>query len=637
MTLLRPPCALPGSLMLAALLLLTATWLYWPGTVGPDLLDDRTSVMVGGDLAANPDEVMDFIFGDKSGKLGRSVSMTTFALEKLYLNEGMAGSKRINILLHAVNAALFMLVCGLLFRFRAVPGYHWLAVLLGGIWLLHPLQVSSVLYVVQRMAMMSTFFMLLTTLAYVRWRLALMAGRGGAPGFVPVPLLLVLGLLAKENAVVIVPVLLMVEVLWFRFEGEDGRPLPWLRAVCWTLIIAGGVGLAAYYLLFQESLAGAFRRRQFTLEERALTQLRILWDYVGQWFWPQIQRMGLYHDDFLLSRSLLEPVSTAWALGAWLAVLAACVALSRWRAGGLIALGIAWYLLGHSVESSVLPLELYFEHRNYFPAMGLVLAVGGLYAAIVTRWPEPASPLLVIMGFVIVFLAGLASSQVQVWSNRQLLTLYHLNGHPHSFRANADMAVEMARTGEIDAARRYSLRAHEASSAPAAKGESHGDYQLRNLALACIARSPVPGQELQVLGTDNPRRPFSEVNTLLTLVKMVQAGDCDNSFAGAALADRMAEIFLVHDYRGLASRNVYYALALLENALRRYDNAYAYTERYLSISPYSVKALLMHLHFSTALGKQDEAERVIAQLQKMDAKGMISVADRKTLSLYTKD
>lgn len=634
---LQSPYALPGSLLLAWVFLLAATWLYWPGTAGPDLLDDRTSVMVGGDLAANPDEVMDFIFGDKSGKFGRSVSMATFALEKLYLNQGMAGSKKINILLHGLNAALFMLVCGLLFRFRRVPGYQWLAVLLGGIWLMHPLHVSSVLYVVQRMAMMSTLFMLLTTLAYVRWRLALVAGRGGAPGFLPVPALLLLGLLAKENAVVIVPVLLLLEVLWFRFEGENGRPLPWLRRVCWTLIVVGGAGLVAYYLLFQESLAGAFRRRQFTLEERILTQLRILWDYVGQWFWPEVQRMGLYHDDFPLSRSLFDPFSTAWALGAWLAVLATCVALARWRTGAFIAFGVAWYLLGHSVESTVLPLELYFEHRNYFPAMGLMLCAGGLYAAIVTRWPEPAAPLLVILGFVVVVLAGLASSQVQVWSNRQLLTLYHLNGHPHSFRANTDMATEMARIGEIDAARRYSLRAHEASSAPAAKGESYGDYQLRNLALACIARSAVPERDILALGTANPMRPFGEVNTLLTLVRMVQAGECDDTVARADLADRMAQIFLVENYRQLGSKNVFYALALLENALQRYDKAYAYTERYLSLAPYNVKVLLMHLHFSTALGMQDEAERVIARLRTMDARGMMSVADRKTLSLYTED
>ncbi|MGB1142044.1 MAG: hypothetical protein ACPG1A_14165, partial [Halioglobus sp.] len=142
-----------GSLAAGLILLFLSTWLYWPGVTGPDLLDDRTSVMVGGDLSANPDEILDFILGDRSGLLGRSVSMTTFAVEKLYLNEGMAGSKKVNIVLHAANAALLMLLCGLLFRHQSVARYQWLAVVLGGIWLLHPLLVSSVLYVVQRMAM----------------------------------------------------------------------------------------------------------------------------------------------------------------------------------------------------------------------------------------------------------------------------------------------------------------------------------------------------------------------------------------------------------------------------------------------------------------------------------------------------
>jgi hypothetical protein len=617
-------------------LLAVGAWLYWPGTVGPDLLDDRTSVMVGGDLVANPDEVVDFIFGDKSGLLGRSVSMTTFALEKLYLDQGMAGSKKVNIILHVVNAALFMLLCGQLFRFQQVRGYHWLAVLSGGLWLLHPLLVSSVLYVVQRMAMMSTFFMLLAALAYVRWRLAFMADKVAYPWALLVVAMLVLGMLAKENAIVIVPILLMLEVLWFRFEGHKGQPLTWLKFASLGLILLGAASLLAYYLLFYDSLAAAFHNRQFTLHERELTQLRILWDYIGQWFWPELGRMGLYHDDFPLSRSMCDPATTAWAFAAWVFVFVVCLVISRWRDGRLIAFGVAWFVLAHFVESTVLPLELYFEHRNYFPAMGLVLILAGFYVAMVRRWPETAPPLLVILGFGAVLVAGLASSQVQVWSNRQLLTLYHLNGHPDSFRANTDMAVELAELGEIEAAWRYSKKAHVGASLPAAKGETWGDYQLRDIALACIAGAHVPARQIEELGTVTPRRPFGTVNTLVTLVRMIQDGRCA-SIDTLHFADRMAAIFLVDDYQHLGKPRIFSSLAVLENALQRYDNAYAYTERYLSISPYSVKVLLMHLHFSTALGKQDEAERVIAQLRRMDAKGMISVADRKTLSLYTTD
>lgn len=620
-------------ILAGGLLFALGAWLYWPGISGPDLLDDRSSVMVGGDLGANPDEVLDFILGDTSGLLGRYVSMSTFALEKLYLDGGMAGSKKVNIVLHLVNAALFMLLAGLLFRHERIRGYRWLALLLGSVWLLHPLQVSSVLYVVQRMAMLSTFFMLLTLLAYVRWRLNVIAGQGNARAFAWVPVLLVVGMFAKENAIVVVPVLVMLEVLWFRFKGEGGTELRWLRKLSYGLIVVGAAALTLFYVWYHEALVSSYRGRQFTLEERMLTQGRILWDYVGQWFWPQVSRMGLYHDDFPLSRSLTDPVTTAYALLAWVAVGVASVVLLRWRDGALIVFGVCWFLLGHAVESTVIPLELYFEHRNYFPAMGLMLMVGGVYGAVVRRWPEPAAPLLLILGFTSIVCAGLASSQVQVWSHRQLLTLHHLNGHPGSFRANVDMAAEMAELGQIEAARRYSLRAHEAASAPAAQGERWGDYQVRDIALACIAGAEVSQQQLAELGTVHPSRPFSSVNTVLTLVRMIQAGEC-TSVDTLQFADRMAEIFLVDDFRHVGSMKIFSALAVLENALRRYDKAYAYMERYLAFSPRDPQGLLMKLHFAVALGKTAEADALVAQLVQMDAQGLLTVGQGKTLALY---
>ena len=206
-------------MLLVLIVLLLGLWIYWPGSSGPDLLDDRSSVMVIADLQSRPELALDYVFGDKSGLLGRSVSMASFVLEKRYLDGGIAGNKKVNIILHLLNGGLVIWLLWLLFRFIDVPGYRWLAVVLGAIWLLHPLLVSTVLYVVQRMAMLSTFFMLLASISYVYWRLALMSGRSGVLRFLPVPFFLVIGLLAKENAVVLVPILLLLEVLWFRCKN----------------------------------------------------------------------------------------------------------------------------------------------------------------------------------------------------------------------------------------------------------------------------------------------------------------------------------------------------------------------------------------------------------------------------------
>ena len=152
-----------GALLLCGLLLALTAWIYWPGIKGPQLLDDRSSVLVIEDLRSKPELSLDFLFGNRSGLLGRSVAMASFVLEKLYLDEGIGGSKKVNIVLHLLNGVLVIWLFWLLFRFLQVTGYRWLAVMLGAIWLLHPLLVSTVLYTVQRMAMLSTLFMLLSS------------------------------------------------------------------------------------------------------------------------------------------------------------------------------------------------------------------------------------------------------------------------------------------------------------------------------------------------------------------------------------------------------------------------------------------------------------------------------------------
>lgn len=617
-----------GASLLAAVVLLCAVWLYWPGITGPTLLDDRSSVLVIGDLKNHPERAFDYIFGDKSGYLGRSVSMTSFVLEKMYLDQGPVGGKKVNIFLHAVNGALVIWLFWLLFRYQQVPGYRLLSVLLGALWLLHPLLVSSVLYIVQRMAMLATGFMLLASISYVYWRQGVIAGKRSALRFLPVPVFFLLALFSKENAIVLVPVLLLLELWWFEFAGQGGSTLKWLRSLTLGLIGSGAAVLGAILLFRWDALAARFYKRPFTLEERLLTQSRAVWDYVGQWLHPQVARMGLYHDDYVISKSVFDPAITAWAIAGWLLLVLVCGVLLRWRSGRWIVFGIAWFVVGHSVESTVLTLELYFEHRNYYPTIGLALAVGGVFAAVVRRWPEPKAPLLAVLGVGALLLSLLTSSQVQIWSNRSLLNLAHLNAHPASPRANIDMATELAGVGEVAAAYRYSRAAYENNPQ-----ERSGDFEVRNLALSCIAGAPPAPGMIEQLGAQDPKRPLSSVTTLLTLVRLLQDNRCPH-IDRIRFADRLAELYLVDDFKRKASPKIYSNLAVLENALQRYDNAYAYAEQFLALSPNNTRGLLMKLHFATALGKAEAASDVIATLQALDAEGKLTVGQQQTLAIY---
>jgi hypothetical protein len=380
--------------------------------------------------------------------------MASFVLEKLYLDGELATSKRVNILLHLFNGALVMWLLGLLFRHLGTPGYRALAVVLGAIWLLAPLYVSTVLYVVQRMAMLSTTFMLCAVICYGYWREQLARGHLSIAQLILLGLFVLLAVFAKENAVVIVPALLLLEALWFQFADAQEGTIRWLQRTTLGLIAVGGIAVLGYVVLDYQQLAAAFRHRYFTLDERLLTQTRILWDYLGQFYWPDVLRMGLYHDDVIVSTALDQPPATQYALLAWLGVLLAAALLLCWQWGRYFVLGIAWFIVSHSIEASVFSLELYFEHRNYFPGVGLVLLLGVAFAALVKLWPQVKAPLLVYLACYALWLASLTGSQVQIWSSHPLLILNHLNAHPDSYRANADMAVQMANVGEYEAAQK---------------------------------------------------------------------------------------------------------------------------------------------------------------------------------------
>ncbi|MDX1736183.1 MAG: hypothetical protein R3228_17535, partial [Halioglobus sp.] len=349
---------------------------------------------------------------------------------------------------------------------------------------------------------------------------------------------------------------------------------------------------------------------------------------VGQLLLPDLPRMGVFHDDYVFSTSLTAPPATLWAVAAWALLAIACVVLLRWRAGQLAVCGVLVFLVGHALESTVFSLELYFEHRNYLPGLGLFLLVLAALGGLAARWPQCATPLLAWMSVWLLLLAAQTGSQVQVWSSAPLLRLNHVTWHPDSFRANEEMAVHLASVGALDAALQYSRRAGELGT-----HERRGDRQLREIAMHCLTGTPVPPERFRQLGTADPRRPFAVVTNMHGVAQILRGGTCDPAEL-LALADRMAEIFLAEGARATASANYYRVLAGMENDLARFDNAYAYMDKSLALKPGWTVSLLMQLHFATALGKSEEVAQIIEQLDKKREKGRLNKGQLQTLELY---
>lgn len=372
------------SLLCAAL----AGLVLLPGLPGDFILDDSFNIVENHGIrlqSLSPSAVMDAAFSTQFGGTFRTLPTLTFALD-YFRGGGLDPStfKTTNIVIHALTALVLAWFLRDLLR---VAGSHpnrarWMALAIALAWALHPLHVSSVLYIVQRMQTLATLFILLALWVYLRARQAQMEGRSGRAGWILAGLLWTIALGCKEDAVLLPAYLLALELTVFRFRAADPGLARRLRRGFLLMAALGAAGfmLVAVPLLWSWD---AYPNRDFSSYERLLTQGRVLCLYLWQILVPLPANMPFFYDWLQPSRGLLDP----WTTLPSLLVLAALLA-SAWRLRHLrplVALGILLFFAGHFVTSNVLGLELAFEHRNHFPMIGIVLATADLLASVARR------------------------------------------------------------------------------------------------------------------------------------------------------------------------------------------------------------------------------------------------------------
>lgn len=386
-----------------------------------------------------------------AGGLPRPLVNASFALNYWISGLDPAAFKLVNIALHGLNGVLlFFLLRRLLQAVGRQSDAGILALLGAALWIVHPLQVSTVLYVVQRMEIVYGTFLLIAALSYVELRLRTLEQAAVPWGLAALTLFAsALAWTAKENAAVIPFLLLAIELVVFRCRAHDPKLTRCLR---WLAGLGIAVGVAAVGMLYAYGLANPefFSARDFGPMERLAAQAVLLPFYLGLIAFPRLDAMVFYYDHL----ALVEWPALQVAAGVSLIVLMLVAAWTQRDKRPLVTLGIVWFFLGHLVTSAPLPLELAFEHRNYVPLAGLVLAVIGLIAPVWWRAGKMAT-VFVALGFAALFAAtGLRAAY---WSDPNLLARYLVDINPGSMRARMDY-------GE-----RYMLAANRDPTSPFAK------------------------------------------------------------------------------------------------------------------------------------------------------------------------
>ncbi len=508
-----------GGVAAVVLLLAITALVYLPGLRGPLLLDDEGTVrpLLQSIDAANWRQTAGaFLFSD-TGPGGRPVAMLSLIVTIVAHGPDPVWLKWHNVLLHLLCGML--LLAWMLQVERALPVAQRLprrmAWWLAAWWLMHPMQVGTVLYAVQRMTLLSTLFVLLGLLAYVHGRLHLRQGQRSGWLWLLVTLLVCLPLafFSKESGILLLPLCVVQE--WVLFGAPRGDCAPHLSAqrLLWRLY---GWGLALPTLILCTAglprvlawVQRGYVYRPFTLGQRLLTEPRVLLMYLQEVLWPAPSVLAFYHDDVQASHGLLQPPGTVLALLMVAALFAGAVVLRRRLP--LFSLGVLVFLVGHSLEGSVIPLELMFEHRNYLPSIGILLAMVSLpwaawlpprvkasfHAGAGRMWLAPLLRILQVRRVwpmaLLVLLGALTLQRAYVWgaADRLFPALYAAN--PQSPRLSALFATSYANAGQFAQAQGF------------LEGQSGGGAMLQSLDIDCRARNPLEPLRLAVVAGQLP-------------------------------------------------------------------------------------------------------------------------------------
>lgn len=383
----------------------------------------------------------------RAGPFGRPLALATFALQ-YYQWPFPEAFLRWNIALHVINALLVFWLATLMARRMGLPALRQVTIgfFVALTWAALPLLNTSVLFIVQRMALLSSTFMLAGLIVYLKCRDVLRASWLRQLGALSALAVFgVLALFSKENGALVVIYALVLELALITIARERRLTIAAVLLLLASLSVVAGMAPHAFWHACAELTRG------FDLFQRLGSQGVLLPVYLKGLFLPLSADLNPFRFEFLLR----DNPNLQWGVALWLGLMVAPL-LAWWfgrkhTAWRWAALAMAWFFYGHLMESSWVSLEPYFAHRNYLPAIGLVFAL--VYGTFAIR----QSPHLWRGAFAIyvLLLGGLTWMNTSLWGDRTLAAEIWVNEQPRSVRAVINLAYDQERTQGAGAAQSY--------------------------------------------------------------------------------------------------------------------------------------------------------------------------------------
>jgi protein O-mannosyl-transferase len=395
-------------------------------------------------------------------KLYRPVPCLTFALNWYFGKDNVLGYHIVNISIHILTTFFLFLFITNLFHTPNLKSHNTInpviiSFLASLLWAANPMQTQTVTYIVQRMAQLAALFYIIGMYTYIKARLC----KSPVKSYILYLLTLAvypLAIYSKSNAVMLPMAILLVEIIFFQSPGNKKYNKKLL--LCSAGIILFIILFATFFFLKGNPLSflDSYNHRSFTFIQRLLTEPRVVVFYLSQIFFPLPDRFSIAHD-IVLSSSLISPWVTLPCI--LLIILIISFALIQIKKRPLLSFAILFFFLNHIIESSVIALEIIFEHRNYLPSFFLFLPLSYIIIDMISKnWNKKKISCMITTCLVLltVFCFSISSYiRNKAWKNDITLWTDAVSKAPNNARAINVLAIKLAWGKESSHPKRYDM------------------------------------------------------------------------------------------------------------------------------------------------------------------------------------
>lgn len=556
---------------------------YVKGLQGGFIFDDYMNLeklsIINGNLSL--ENIYHYFAYSDAGPIKRPISIFSFLIDAQNWPAEAYSFKRTNLIIHLLNGSLLYLFLSDLFKYKnySTNKSLYIAGFSALIWLVHPFFVSTTLYIVQRMAMLPLLFMLLGFIIYLKGRHQYNQSnglKGKISLIIAVYLLTLLAVLSKENGIVFIWLVALFEVFivqrYLQFKPLSNKMSLWLLKL-------PSIALILLFILQIPGFINGYDIREFSIGERLLSQTRAISKYLYHLILPGYFTEGVFTDGFKHSTNLFNPISTILSSLFILGLLTlAWIKRNKWI---WFSFSVFFFFIAQVLESTIVPLELYYEHRVYVATIFLPV----VFVLLTIKLSGYSNICLIFPVLISFLLAGYTYMRTDIWSNNLQLHQLTMNKYPDSARVRVSTASIYDKNGLYSDA--YNILKN---------GEALEDLDIEfnKLAVACLIKT-ITKDDIEILSAKIKSIPFDKndhrsyqnlINMLLTEKCMVDDNYLSVNLITDAMLQNPNEKFYFKD------SSTYYIKAKIAEAQNNFDLAMSLYLKSFELVDYDYDSML---------------------------------------------